>query len=513
MTTDYERVVKDPPSLGDTTARIYIVQVNTEDIRGGAAMAAYRLFTGLEAFDQKVRMLVKYKKSTNTNVIVVSSNDEDREYERELFSHFIHQECIDNNRTPVSTTLFSYPIFGFDFEYSKLLENADIINLHWINFFCSLSSLAQIAGMKKPVVWTLHDEWLLTGGCHYPSGCENYLEECKQCPQLADDARSLPQYYHERKRHLVREMNPVIVTPSRWLAEIVRRVDAFRDMRIEVIPNSIDTALYTDIPKETARKRLNLPPGGFYILFSVSNACEKRKGIRHLAAALGYCMEDRVFSGKVVAGEIKLVCFGDPGTWTNEMQIPLISLGRIESEEDLCTAYSAADVFLVPSIEDNLPNIVMEAMSCGTPTIAFDTGGIPEMIQNGVNGYILKKGSESDYAKAIVELAGDPERSAEMSKNCRTIAVDKFSLEVQVKRYLALYDSLLPADGRKINRISLARGHPGTELLPDASDINTRIMRHFPMQVIAMEMKIVLRRSRRLLTTLWEKKRLIRGMK
>jgi len=244
-------------------------------------------------------------------------------------------------------------------------------------------------------------------------------------------------------------MKPVIVTPSKWLADIVKRNPIFQDARVEVIPNSVDTCLYTNIPKETARKSLNLPSDGFYVLFSVSNACEKRKGIDHLIAALRFCMEDPIFSNKVLKGEIKLMSFGDPGDWTDDTHIPCISLGRIGSERDLCAVYSAADVFVVPSIEDNLPNVLIEAMSCGTPAIAFDIGGIPDMIQNGVNGYMVKKKSDSEYAKVLLDLVNDPERCAQMSKNCRTIALNKFSLEIQAKRYLDLYHSLVPANGQK----------------------------------------------------------------
>jgi glycosyltransferase involved in cell wall biosynthesis len=453
--------------------QLNIVQVTTEDIHGGAAIAAYRLYTGLRIFNQNVRMLVKNKKATNPEVIAVLPDDDEREIEMESLSDLIHQECIQNNRTAISTTLFSYPIFGYDFTQSALLKNADIINLHWINFFCSLSSLKTIVGLKKPIVWTLHDQWLLTGGCHYTSGCDEYLKECLNCPQLAHDEKYLPHFFLEKKRELIREMNPVLVTPSNWLADITKRISVFRDMRVEVIPNSIDTALYTNIPKETARKRLNLPLDGFYLLFSVNNAFEKRKGIHHLSSAFHYCREDPIFFNKVMTGEVKLMCFGDPGTWVNDLQIPLISLGEIKSERDLCTVYSAADVFLLPSMEDNLPNVVIEAMSCGTPAIAFDIGGIPDMIQNGVNGYIVEKGSESDYARVILDLINDPEHGARISQNCRTIALEKFSLDIQAKRYMGLYYDLVLQNGERTSNPAFSTSQSDNESLPDASDIDT----------------------------------------
>lgn len=495
------------PGPGNTPIRINIVLVCLEDIRYGAAIAAYRLYTGLRVVDPNTRMLVKHKHSKNPDVIPVFSSEREVAIEAEALSDRIHQKCIINNRTAVSTTYFSYPIFGYDFERSTVLTHADVINLHWIDYFCSLASLKKIAGLKKPIVWTLHDQWLFTGGCHYTSGCDNYLNDCMHCPQLKKDEKLLPHSFLEKKRELIREMNPVIVTPSNWLADIVKRNPVFQNARVEVIPNSVDTDLYTNIPKETARKQINLPPQGFYLLFSVSNAFEKRKGTDHLIAALRICMEDPIFSNKVMTGELKLVSFGDPGTWTNDDHLPCISLGWIGSESDLCTVYSAADVFLVPSIEDNLPNTVIEAMCCGTPTIAFDTGGIPEMIQNGVNGYIVKNKSESEYAKVILDLVNDKKHCAQMSKNCRAMALNTFSLKIQAKRYLDLYCSLVPANGGKTDGLTFSMSQFDHDFLPDASDINNEIKRYFPMQVIAMEIKIVLRTTKRLLESFWQHKR------
>ena len=422
---------------------------------------------------QNVRILVKNKNSTNPDVIAVLSSDED--VERGRASDLIHEECIHKNRTAVSNSSFSYPIFGYNFERSGVLKNADIINLHWISFFCSISSLKQIAGLKKPIVWTIHDQWLVTGGCHYTSGCGEYLKNCMNCPQLEHDKKHLPHFFLGKKRELILGMNPVIVTPSSWLANIIKSVSVFQDMRVEIIPNSVDTALYANIPKDTARKRLNLPPDGFYLLFSVSNAVEKRKGIHHLISALHYCMEDPTFSDKVMKGDLKLMCFGDPGDWSEDTHIPIISLGKIESESDLCSVYSAADAFLLPSIEDNLPNMVIEAMSCGTPTIAFDAGGVPDMIQNGVNGYIVKKGSESDYSNMILDVINHPEEGNRVSKNCRTIALNKYSLEIQAKRYLELYNELVIQNGKKSINAAFPIAQSDHEFLPDATDIDTDI--------------------------------------
>jgi glycosyltransferase involved in cell wall biosynthesis len=451
---------------------ISIVLINSEDIHGGAALAVYRLYLGLKDLDLNVHMLVKNKKTINPDIISVVSCEKNLEHEQEVLSYFIHQELINKNRTDLSTTLFSYPIIGYDLESSQLVKSADIINLHWINFFCSLSSLTKIIGMKKPIVWTLHDEWLVTGGCHYTSGCNKFLDKCINCPQLIDDSIGLPHHFLEKKRELIKQMNPIIVTPSHWLAGIVRQSPIFKDIVVEVIPNSVDISVYRDIPKNIARKRFGLPNEGFYLLFNVNGAFEKRKGMHLLITALKYCLKDPVIAKKIFSGEIKIICFGDQGNCINYENIPIICLGRIESESDLCLVYSLADVFLLPSIEDNLPNVVIEAMSCGTPTIAFNVGGIPDMIQHGINGYIVENLSESDYAAGISNLVNNPKLCQDMSVNCRKIAIDTYSLEIQARRYLELFNRIISSNNMKNSENTTLSIQESYELLPDASDIS-----------------------------------------
>lgn len=457
-------ILRNPPPIN-------IVQIHTEDIGGGASNAAYRLYSGLKSLNPSIYILVKYKNSNNPDVIPIISNNKELDLEIEQLSAFIHQKYIHNNRSELSNTFFSYPITGYNFEYSEIIKNAHIVNLHWINCFCSLSGLHKIIDLGKPIVWTLHDQWLFTGGCHYTSGCNGYLDKCTHCPQLVNDETQLPRHFFKKKRELLKKMNPVIVTPSRWLADTLKQDTFFQNIRVEVIPNSIDTSVYINIPKKTARELLKLPQDGFYLLFCINNASEKRKGMNTLTSSLRYCMEDPTFFQKVTAGEITLLCFGDPGGWTNTTEIPLISMGKITSESELSTVYSAADLFLVPSTEDNLPNIVIEAMSCGTPTIAFNIGGIPDMICNGVNGCIVERTTARAYANTILELCNNPEFCEKMSEHCRMIAIKNFSLEVQAKRYLDLFVDLIHATGTINCELPGSTIHRGYELLPDANDI------------------------------------------
>ncbi|OPX66033.1 MAG: putative glycosyl transferase [Methanoregulaceae archaeon PtaB.Bin009] len=457
------------PIQGDRTP-INIVQIHTEDVGGGASNAAYRLYTGIKSLNPTIHILVKYKNSDNPDVIPVLPDNDKLDLEIKLSSEFVHQHYVNKNRSGLSNTLFSYPLIGYNFGHSNVIKNADVVNLHWISFFCSLSGLSKIIDMRKPIVWTLHDQWVLTGGCHYTSGCNQYLDKCIRCLQLVNDERQLPSHFYKRKRELLKRMNPVIVTPSHWLADTLKKDIFFQNMRVEVIPNSIDTALYTNIPKKTARDRLNIPLDGFYLLFCINNAAEKRKGIHFLISSLQYCMDDPAFFHKVTAGEIRVMCFGDPRGWTNTTGIPLISLGRIKSESELCTVYSAANLFLVPSTDDNLPNIVMEAMSCGTPTIAFKIGGIPEMIRHGLNGCIVEQTTARAYATMILELCNNPDHCKQMSEHCRTIAIQNYSLDVQANRYLDLYGELVHATGTNNNESPGAMIHESYEILPVAND-------------------------------------------
>jgi len=422
-----------------------ILQISTHDIRGGAARATYRLHRGLRHMEQDSCMLVRFKETDDDFVSAVA-----QEQETDANAFFlevpIQEQYINAHRTDISNTLFSLPYPGYDVSQSPLVQNADIINLHWVSQFQSLVTLKHIFALGKPVVWTLHDQWAFTGGCHYSSGCEGYQGSCKECPQLSTDPFSLPEAILHDKEDLFQNANLTIVTPSRWMGRCARESRLFKSLRVEVIANSLETDLYSPLAKEQAKKRLEIPNDAITFLFGAIDGTEKRKGFAKLIGAMKSCRQMEAFQELLRKDQLRLLCFGSPNDELESMGIPVISLGQLDTDEEIRDAYSAADLFLLPSLEDNLPNTILESMSCATPVVAFDVGGVPDMITDGVHGLLVKAFNTQQMGEAIVSLALDPERRVSMGKACREKVTRDYALDAQAENYLNLYDDLLHQD-------------------------------------------------------------------
>jgi glycosyltransferase involved in cell wall biosynthesis len=422
-----------------------IVQINTYDIRGGAARAAYRLHRGLLQIGQDCRMLVKRRDSTDSSVSCIVPKNLAEKFDKDfLLSTVIQGHYINSHRTDISNTIFSLPYPGYDLSALLPVQATDIVNLHWVaNHYQSPLTLQELFALGKPVVWTLHDQWAFTGGCHYAAGCEKYRQDCVACPQLADDPFDLPAAVLKDKRKLFKGANLTIVTPSRWLAACARESRLFKDLRVEVIPNSLEANVFSPLPKAEAKENVGIPAEAVTLLFVADHGGEKRKGFRELKAAIQCCLEDAEFQELVRNDKIRLLCFGHPNDEFEAMGVPAVSLGYLDSNQEIRAAYAAADLFILPSLEDNLPNTMLESMSCGTPVVAFDVGGIPDVVVNGVTGRLAPVGDVRKLAGAILYLVFNPERREEMGQNCRKVMVEGYSLAVQAQRYLELYQELL----------------------------------------------------------------------
>jgi glycosyltransferase involved in cell wall biosynthesis len=421
-----------------------IIQLNTYDIDGGAARAAYRLHRGLIEIGQQSRLLTTFKQSLDETVSLLSPKPQAGESDSGYLS-LIQQHYINANRTPLSNTLFSLPYPGLDLTPLHDVLVADIINLHWIAYFQSPVTLKQLLDLGKPVVWTLHDMWAFTGGCHYSSGCSQYQQDCSACPQLRDDPFGLTSALLKDKLELLADSNLTLVTPSRWLAECARSSQLFRRHRIEVIPYSLETDIFIPQAKAEAKKRLGISPDTVTLLAGAQDGNERRKGFFELLQALKICTENVRFQELVGAAQFRLLCFGVPNEQLQALNLPLLSLGNITSDEELSYIYSAADIFVLPSLEDNLPNTMLEAMSCGTPVIAFSMGGIPDIVQDGITGRIVPEVDPQQMAQAILDGIGDRDLWQQMEEKCRQVIATNHALPVQAQRYLDLYQELLAA--------------------------------------------------------------------
>jgi glycosyltransferase involved in cell wall biosynthesis len=420
-----------------------IAIVNTFDVQGGAARAVYRLHKGLRQIGEECRMVVRFKKSVDDAVFAIDVKNDDNNVDETFLLNAVQESYINSHRTDISNTIFTLPYPGYDLSKLSYIQKADIINLHWVAYYQSPVTLQKLFALGKPVVWTLHDQWAFTGGCHYSAGCKKYTLDCSACPQLADDPFDLSAAMLRDKVELFQNANLTVVTPSRWLADCVKESKLFRKVRVEVIPNSLETDVFSPLSKSEAKESLGISTDTVTLLFGAEAGDEKRKGFRELVDALSYCKADVRFQRMVDEGRVKIICFGQPGKKLESLAVPAVSLGYLNSDDQIRTAYSAADVFLLPSLEDNLPNTMLESLACGTPIIAFDVGGIPDVVIDNATGRLAPVGNTEEMGGAILSLIFDPDQRGEMGRRGRDTMVKDYSLSIQAERYLRVYEDLL----------------------------------------------------------------------
>ena len=419
-----------------------VLLVNTSERKGGAARAAYRLHQGLQSININSQMLVQIKQSDDRAVIGSSA-----------------ESGIGKARTGLRLTLDQLPLkfypYGGSSNYSphwlpdtidsKVNQLApDIINLHWVS--AGYLQIESIAKFNQPIVWTLHDMWAFTGGCHYNQECDRFTESCGICPQLNSKRNwDLSRWVWQRKAKAWKNLNLTVVTPSIWLAKCARESSLFRDRRVEVIPNSLDTATYRPINKKVARELLGLPQNKQLILFlSLRATSDKRKGFHLLQPAL----QELSQAGWQEKLEIMIVGASKTENTPN-FGFKSHYLGTLNDDLTLALVYSAADVFIIPSIQDNLPNTVLEAVSCGTPCVAFNIGGMPDMIEHQQNGYLAKSYEIDDLVRGIIWTLENEERYQKLSYRARQKAEQEFALEIQAHRYKSLFREILGNSDRR----------------------------------------------------------------
>ncbi|BAY75406.1 group 1 glycosyl transferase [Nostoc linckia NIES-25] len=413
-----------------------IVLISSSDINGGAARSAYRLHQGLKSIDVHSQMFVQSKESDDNKVIGLMSTSG--------MGQIVNGLRLTLDQVPLklyqnrNSTKFS-PQWFPDTVRAKLARvNPDIVNLHWIsNGYFQIESIAKL---EKPVIWTLHDMWAFTGGCHYNQECDRYKSSCGACPQLGSSTNfDLSRWIWQRKAKAWKHLNLTIVTPSSWLAQCVKASSLFQDRQVEVIPYGLDTQKYKPFDRQMARKILNLPQDKQLVLFgSLQASSDQRKGFQLLQPAL------EKLSASKWKERLEIVIFGASQA-ENSTNFGFKShyLGTLNDDLSLALAYSSADVFIAPSLQDNLPNTVMEAIACGTPCVAFQIGGMPDMIEHQKNGYLAEPYKIEDLAQGIVWVLEDEERHQKLSHRAREKVEQEFTLEIQARRYLSIFKSRL----------------------------------------------------------------------
>ncbi len=416
--------------------------VNTYDRGGGAAIAALRLHRGLRGIGIESRLLVQSRHGAEPGVVgPLGPLAGVRAWARPRLDS-LPARAYAHRRGDLFTPAWLPDRLKRDVEALA----PDLVHLHWIaHGFARLESLARLG---RPVVWSLHDSWAFTGGCHLPFDCTRYREACGACPALGSRVeRDLSRRVFDRKRAAWRDVAFTVITPSRWLAACARSSTLFGKARCEVIPNGIDLERFRPGDRAAARHRLGLAPDRRVVLCGGAGiGRDPNKGLALLVAALASLPEER-------RAALEVLVFGtQPGDRLPVGAVPLRDLGYVSDEARLAQLYSAADVFVAPSLHENLPNTVMEAMACGTPCVAFDLGGLPDLIGHERDGWLARPAQVrdlahptqvSDLARGIAWVLADEARRRALAERARARIEAEFEIGAIARRHAALYREVM----------------------------------------------------------------------
>jgi glycosyltransferase involved in cell wall biosynthesis len=408
-----------------------VLHLSTSDVEHGAAKAAYRLHQGLQNIDVRSEMLVRAKFTLDKAVIP-------------------EKTIITKLGPPLSnlplrfysqrtTKLFSTQWFSDRLVQRVSKIDPDLVQLHWIcNGFLQIESLAKF---NKPLVWTLHDMWPFTGGCHYTQNCDRFQQTCGQCPQL-NSKRSwdLSRWVWQRKARAWQKLNLTLVSPSHWLAEQAQKSSLLQFFPIKVIPHGLDLAKYKPVPQAMARQLLGLPPERKLVLFGASpgTTSDRRKGLQFLQPALQQLLQ------QTRDQELELVIFGATAPAEPlDLGFPVHYLGQFHDDISLALVYSAADVMVVPSMQEAFGQTASESLACGTPVVAFETTGLKDIVDHQLNGYLARPFVIEDLARGIAWVLEDRDRLSQLRSQARLKAEREFSLQLQANRYLALFEQII----------------------------------------------------------------------
>ncbi|QEM12298.1 glycosyltransferase family 4 protein [Mucilaginibacter rubeus] len=424
-----------------------VVHLNTYDGNGGAGRACMRLNRALLSQNINSKIIVHYKFGNNPDIKTFNRSIIQKSYaaatiilERILAKRFLK---------PDSRTPFSFTWFGRSVIKHPDLKNADVIHLHWINHgFLDPKHLAEIKKLGKPVVWTFHDSNAFTGGCHVRYTCDHYQQQCGNCPLLINAGdNDISHRIWQQKNKAYQQLGFNIIAPSLWMQASVNKSSLMQGRAVSNIPNTLETDIFKPIDKKLAKQQAGLPTDKFIFLSGfMPSRKDLHKGTQYLLESMEL-LRQRLGAD---TDQIELVVFGNRGT-ENLPDFPFKTsfLGTINNDEKLALHYAAADAFLIPSLEDNLPYTVMESLSCGTPVIAFTTGGIPDMVQHQYSGYLATYRSSESFTDGMEWIIKHPEKD-KLNQQARQAIMDNFSEDVIAKKHVEVYQQLLNNGGNNV---------------------------------------------------------------
>lgn len=413
-----------------------ILIINTSERMGGAAIAANRLMDALRNNGIQAKMLVRDKQTDRVTVIGLKKTwwkIWQFIWERIVIwkaNRFKKHNLFEVDIANTGTNILSLPEF----------TQADIIHLHWINQgMLSLTDIRRIIESGKPIVWTMHDMWPFTGICHYAGECEKYTSQCENCPLLYKGSRKDLSYRTFLKKRKMLEGSRIrFVACSRWLENMAGKSELIGKHALTNIPNAINTNLFQPRNKLDARKKLNLPTDKKLLLFGSMKTTDKRKGIDYLVEACRILSKEQ----PEFCQQLGVVVLGKQSEqYQSLFPFPIYTMDYVHDEKEVVDIYNAVDLYVTPSLQDNLPNTIMEAMACGVPCVGFQVGGIPEMIDHLHNGYVADYRSAKDFANGIHWTLSEGEYQS-LSEEARRKVTTSYSENAVARRYIEVYNKI-----------------------------------------------------------------------
>ena len=414
-----------------------ILHCNTYSTQGGAAIAAQRLHASLLEAGQDSQFLTVDKKTDSLREHTLAPTKAGKlAY---LLLPQVDKLPAHLYRSPKEAGHCTFAWLPFRNHKAVNAFKADIIHLHWIAESLYPHSLSRLQG---PAVWTLHDTWAFTGGCHTVQQCTNYTRHCGFCPQLSSKRqRDLAHLCAVLKKKALQKLRPTIVSPSRSIMDKARNSELLAGLNIVHIPHGVDPGVFKPYDQQLARSLLQLPQEGPLILFgAMLAASDPNKGYDLLMQAL---------QSLAAQTKAKPVCvvFGASHGNNTPLPFPAIFLGRLHDPLTLALAYSAADIFVCPSREESFSNTTLEALACGTPVAGFEIGGLADMIETGTHGYLARPHDPDDLAQGMAAMLDNPEKTKVMGLAARQRVEEQFSSTVTAQQHCDLYDGLCEQAG------------------------------------------------------------------
>lgn len=416
-----------------------VLLINTAERIGGAAIAAGRLADSLINNGIKAKMLVRDKQTDKISVVALDSSW------KHLW-HFLWERIVIWGANFFQrNNLFEVDIANTGTDITSLPEftEADIIHLHWINQgMLSLKNIRKILQSGKPVVWTMHDMWPCTGICHYARTCENYQKgnSCGNCPYLLGkgNKKDLSHRTFIKKQKTLQTAPIHFVTCSAWLQSLAQKSALLSQHEVTHIPNPINTNLFKSQSKTEAREKCGLPTDGPLILFGSVKVKDKRKGADYLVEACNILVAEH----PELKDTLGVVLIGHKSRSLEKLlPFKVYPLDYVSNEHDLVNIYNSVDMYVTPSLEDNLPNTIMEAMACGVPCVGFQVGGIPEMIDHLHNGYVADYKSAQDFANGIYWVLHESDYAMLCEQASRKV-VTQYSERTIAMKYIDVYNKI-----------------------------------------------------------------------